>query len=647
MKFGIRTKMIALLATVVLVPLLVSLLTIIIGGSRLQTQVLGRSMQGSAGLAAGELRLSLRKNVELLVAIFEHDSGVNDALARGPKRRDEELAQLDNRWPRLAEDNPAMKKVLAHPAAKTAGEIIDADPSIVEIILTDRHGQLVAATGKTTDFYQGDETWWRETFNSGNGQVFFSDAAPDVLARIGGVTISVPIRSGQKVVGVARMVIDVNRWLNQIARAEPTEAMMLLVRNEGGRGVITAATAAPRPSPEVLQWDAVLSGAKSGGWRVNDNGLLQAYEPVEPLVSVGQDKVLMPRWMLVAQVPLSQALGGMSRLTVALAALGTLVIVALFLVGYLLADRSIVRRIRHLEAATRRVAEGDLTYRVASEPGGRRLLGPDEINDLVDDFNRMVQHVQESHQALREANEMKTNFIRIAGHELRTPVSYMIGLDRLLQDSNDPQRIKEALHAIANRARRLNETIRSIFKIMPGQRYSEGVHYSDVDVRDLIEQARAESQPFIEQRGQTLEIKVGDDVSVVQADRDKLHDVLENLVMNAIKFTPDGGAVRVSAGMQLGGYLSIKVTDQGPGIAEADLPHIFDSFFSTGDVMKHSSGQSGYQKRGMGLGLTIVKYFVELHGGDVHVTTGPQGSTFTVTIPLERPASSLRPTTPA
>ncbi|MCE5328138.1 MAG: HAMP domain-containing protein [Planctomycetaceae bacterium] len=639
--------MIALLAAVVLVPLVVSLLTIIIGGSRLQTQVLGRSMQGSAGVTAGELRLSLRKNIELLTAIFEHNSTIIDTLNRSSKRRPQELSQLDSRWPRLPSDNPTMQKVLSNPAVKDARDLIEADPSVVEIILTDRFGQLVAATGKTTDFYQGDEIWWQEAFNAGKGQIYLSDAEPDVLARIGGITAATPIRSGQNVVGVARIVIDVNRWLNQIGHLDPSEGVLLLVRNEGSRGIITAAAPGARPSPQALQWDAELSGAETSAWRVADGGLLQAYYPVEPLISVGRDPAIMPRWILVMQVPLSQALGGMSRLTVAVAALGTLVIVGLFLVGYLLADRSIVRRIRHLEAATRRVAEGDLTYRVASETGGRRLLGLDEINDLVDDFNRMVQHVQESHQALREANEMKTNFIRIAGHELRTPVSYMIGLDRLLQDSNDTQRIKEGLHAIGNRARRLNETIRSIFKIMPGQRYTEGVHYSDVDVRDLIEQARAESQPFIEQRRQKLEIAVGDDVSVVQADRDKLHDVLENLVMNAIKFTPDGGAVGVSAGLQLGGYLSIKVSDQGPGIAEADLPHIFDSFFSTGDVMKHSSGQSGYQKRGMGLGLTIVKYFVELHSGDVHVTTGPHGSTFTVTIPLERPASSLRPTTPA
>ena len=77
-----------------------------------------------------------------------------------------------------------------------------------------------------------------------------------------------------------------------------------------------------------------------------------------------------------------------------------------------------------------------------------------------------------------------------------------------------------------------------------------------------------------------------------------------------------------------------------------DLPHIFESFYSSSDVMQHSSGAAGYQKRGMGLGLAIVKHFVDLHGGDVHVTTGPQGSAFTVTIPLEKPVTAVRPDQP-
>jgi signal transduction histidine kinase len=111
--------------------------------------------------------------------------------------------------------------------------------------------------------------------------------------------------------------------------------------------------------------------------------------------------------------------------------------------------------------------------------------------------------------------------------------------------------------------------------------------------------------------------------------------VLENLIVNSVKFSPDGGTIRLRAGKQLGGYVSITIEDQGPGISPEDLPHVFDPFYSTRDVMKHSTGNVGYQKRGIGLGLAIVRHFVKMHGGDVHVSSSSEGSVFTVTIPIQ------------
>jgi len=139
----------------------------------------------------------------------------------------------------------------------------------------------------------------------------------------------------------------------------------------------------------------------------------------------------------------------------------------------------------------------------------------------------------------------------------------------------------------------------------------------------------------MECRGQKFIIEAGSDIPRLRVDRAKLRDVLENLVINSIKFSPDGGTIRLRAGKQLGGHVTITIEDQGPGIAAEDLPHIFDPFYSTRDVMKHSSGDIGYQKRGMGPGLAIVRHFIEMHGGTVHVTTSDKGSVFSVTIPIE------------
>jgi signal transduction histidine kinase len=113
-----------------------------------------------------------------------------------------------------------------------------------------------------------------------------------------------------------------------------------------------------------------------------------------------------------------------------------------------------------------------------------------------------------------------------------------------------------------------------------------------------------------------------------------------------VQFTPDGGIVKVRIGRQLGDFISITVQDQGPGIPDSDLPHIFDPFYSGGEVMQHSTGVGGYRKQGMGLGLAIVRHFIEMHGGNIGVSTGPTGSIFTITIPVEPPLRAARPTEP-
>jgi signal transduction histidine kinase len=158
-----------------------------------------------------------------------------------------------------------------------------------------------------------------------------------------------------------------------------------------------------------------------------------------------------------------------------------------------------------------------------------------------------------------------------------------------------------------------------------------------VNISSLLESVYTDCQPWIERRDQRLIVEPGDEGLTIQADESKLRDIVENLVMNGIKFTPDGGQVKIEVQKQLGGYISIEVTDQGPGIPESDRPHIFEPFYSGSDVLKHSTGKSGHGKKGMGLGLAIVKHFTDLHGGIVQFVTGQSGSTFIVQIPIEPP----------
>ena len=132
---------------------------------------------------------------------------------------------------------------------------------------------------------------------------------------------------------------------------------------------------------------------------------------------------------------------------------------------------------------------------------------------------------------------------------------------------------------------------------------------------------------------QTLDADVPDDLGMMQVDADKIRDSINHLLLNAIKFTPDSGKITLAA-RRVDGGITITVTDTGSGIDADCLPKLFQPFFTGFDVSKHSSGHYEYGRRGLGLGLSVVKAFVELHGGHVNVTSeAGKGSTFTITLP--------------
>jgi signal transduction histidine kinase len=155
--------------------------------------------------------------------------------------------------------------------------------------------------------------------------------------------------------------------------------------------------------------------------------------------------------------------------------------------------------------------------------------------------------------------------------------------------------------------------------------------------------------PYLEKRDQRVEVAAAPDLGPVECDPDKIHDVLVNLLANAVKFTPDGMTIHVEAGEDSKdpGSVRVAVRDRGVGIDPVDRRFLFEPFFTGFDTLHHSSGDYQFGKRGMGLGLCLVKTFVELHGGRVEAycptadadadADGGRGSVFAFTIPRRRP----------
>lgn len=637
MKVSLRAKLVALLTMVALIPLLAALLTIGIGGRHVATESFGKMMLLTASAESTALRGGLSGDIAKLQVALQHEPSVVAALAGHDRQIPTvELSKLDAGWPTMPVEAEPLAGVLAHPIAEKMRRLQEQDARFAEVLVTDRFGQLVAATARTTDYYQADEEWWLRAYNDGRGRVYIPPISYDDSAGLWSVDLCVPVRRGEEVVGVAKAVLDVSQWVAFGREVGERQASIMLVQADGT--VVSRRETAPL-TRRAEHWQGAIADGREAGWRATPNGEIQGFAPIRLRGRLFDVDVVAPSWVVVAYVGESEVLGDVRWLSGIALATGLAVIAGLFLAGLLLIDRSIVRRVLRLARATRRVTRGDLTHRIRSRWAGRRVLGPDEIDDLARDFNRMVGRIQHSHRELQEANEMKTDFIRIAGHELRTPVSYILGLAKLLAGRQDPERLAKAVAAMGTKARRLNDIIDAMFKLMPRQRRAEWLQYSQVKVSELLEEAFVDCQPFAERRHQRLIVEGGQTQQTIRADRAKLRDIVVNLGMNAIKFTPDGGTVRLQAAAELGGLLAISVVDCGPGIPETELPHIFEPFFSGGDVLKHSTGQAGYRKRGMGLGLTVVKHFAELHGGHVRVHSTPKGCTFTVSIPVEPPAA--------
>jgi signal transduction histidine kinase len=441
-------------------------------------------------------------------------------------------------------------------------------------------------------------------------------------------------------VGIAKVVLDAAQLLGGPTRAVGEVSAPLSLIAEDGSVLFAAGEA--RTGAVAEEWAGALAAGAAPGWRRMRSGDIQALAPIRLPLRIASFDVEMPAWTLALTAPASAVKAPIMRLGAVLLACGMVVIAGIFIGGLALVEREVVGRIRRIGRAARRVADGDLSHRA---PPGRPLLpflGHDELDDLTDGFNEMVSRLERSYRALEAADELKTNFIRVAGHELRTPVSYIIGIGALLKDSRDPERLAEALQNTSAKGRRLEEIIRAMFKLMPEEAAPAPLRRERVDLRQVADIVAGQARVAIERRGVRLSIEVDPDLPEIDADRPKVRDMIENLVMNAIRFTAKGGQVFVRLCRAGDGRVRIEVENEGAQVPEEDVEHLFEPFYCAKDVMTHSTGE-GYRQRGMGLGLAIVSHFAHLHGGEATMRPGERGPLFEIILPVAAGEPVTRP----
>lgn len=280
------------------------------------------------------------------------------------------------------------------------------------------------------------------------------------------------------------------------------------------------------------------------------------------------------------------------------------------LLGVLLA-RAISRPVCELTAATRAVAEGELGRQVA-------VRSKDDLGELARSFNQMSAD-------LARANKLRRQMTADIAHDLRTPLSIILGYAEALNDGKLPgtSEMYAAMHGEAQHLQRLIDDLRTLSLADAGELPLTRVQ---IPPRTLLDRIASAYRVRAEQAQVALRVTAAPDLPSLDVDPDRMAQVLRNLIDNALRYTQPGGQITLAA-EQENSIVRLYVRDTGAGIAPEDLPYVFERFYRGDKVRQKENGASG-------LGLAIAKSLVEAHGGSISVESVlGQGTSFTIAIP--------------
>jgi signal transduction histidine kinase len=274
--------------------------------------------------------------------------------------------------------------------------------------------------------------------------------------------------------------------------------------------------------------------------------------------------------------------------------------------------RGMTQPLRDMAEAARRMETGDYTRRVVTD-------SRDEVGRLADAFNRMSAELDGLEMLRRE-------LVANVSHELKTPISALRAhLENLLDGVEEPN--PETLQVMLVQSERLGRLVDQLLDLSKLESGDVPLEREPVEVAPLVAQVLSEIQVARPEAEVSVSDALPVDLPAVFADRERVHQVLFNLLDNAVRLTPSGGRVTVTASRHIGS-VDVAVADTGPGISAEDLPRVFERFFRVDASRSRDDG-------GTGIGLAIARSVVEAHGGRIWAESEPgKGSTFTFELPV-------------
>jgi signal transduction histidine kinase len=273
--------------------------------------------------------------------------------------------------------------------------------------------------------------------------------------------------------------------------------------------------------------------------------------------------------------------------------------------------RGMTSPLREMSDAARSMARGDYSRRVTA-------TSRDEVGELARAFNTMAGQ-------LGEVDRIRRDLVANVSHELRTPIGALQAvLENLVDGVEPPDEL--TLRAMLNQVQRLGGLVSQLLDLSRLESGAIPLETRRFRVRDLLEQAAEESS--LRSSKIRFAIWARPEQLEIEADAGRLHQVLANLIDNAVRHSPNGGRIELSAD-GTNGAVTISVADEGPGISEGEAARVFERFYRSDAARSHADG-------GTGLGLAIARWIVDMHGGDIRVENArPKGCRMVVTLPTQ------------
>jgi signal transduction histidine kinase len=322
--------------------------------------------------------------------------------------------------------------------------------------------------------------------------------------------------------------------------------------------------------------------------------------------------------------PASTSLFDAEALLSSMVVIAPLILGASLLLGYWVAGRSL-KPLGDMVGELEAITDGrSLHRRLAVERSA------DEVARLGHAVNRMFERLETSFGSLRR-------FTADASHELKTPLMVLrAGVERALTSPRTPPESLQALDESLMEVNRMAELVDSLLTLARADEGRLPLAVESCDLRDPVSEAAETANILAEAGGLTVTTAIPDEPVMLDVDRNRIRQMLLNLVTNAVKYSTDGGTVSLGLSDQ-GNSVTLTVGDSGIGIAAGDLGHIFDRFWRA-DPARSREGE----RPGSGLGLAITKWIAEAHGGTITVQSRPgRGTIFTVTLPRSEGVPSV------